>query len=51
MSSGVSPHCDGGQAHAARRSTGAVRPRLVLVTSILASSLAFVDGSVVNVGL
>jgi EmrB/QacA subfamily drug resistance transporter len=27
------------------------RPRLVLATTILASSLAFVDGSVVNVGL
>jgi EmrB/QacA subfamily drug resistance transporter len=27
------------------------RPRLVLVTTILASSLAFIDGSVVNVGL
>jgi EmrB/QacA subfamily drug resistance transporter len=29
----------------------AAHPRLVLATSILASSLAFVDGSVVNVGL
>ncbi|HSM96206.1 MAG TPA: MFS transporter [Rhizomicrobium sp.] len=28
-----------------------LRPRLVLVTCILASSLAFIDGSVVNVGL
>ncbi len=27
------------------------RPRLVLLTTILASSLAFIDGSVVNVGL
>src|SRR3954468_9884347 len=30
---------------------GAQHPRLVLATTILASSLAFVDGSVVNVGL
>jgi EmrB/QacA subfamily drug resistance transporter len=30
---------------------GAAHPRLVLTTTILASSLAFVDGSVVNVGL
>jgi EmrB/QacA subfamily drug resistance transporter len=29
----------------------AERPRLVLITCILASSLAFIDGSVVNVGL
>jgi EmrB/QacA subfamily drug resistance transporter len=29
----------------------AARPRLVLATTILASSLAFIDGSVVNVGL
>lgn len=29
----------------------AARPALVLATCILASSLAFVDGSVVNVGL
>jgi EmrB/QacA subfamily drug resistance transporter len=35
-----------------RDETGAVRhPRLVIATTILASSLAFVDGSVVNVGL
>lgn len=40
---------------AASRETGPVaaarHPRLVLATTILASSLAFVDGSVVNVGL
>ena len=35
--------------HAPRRE--ARHPRLTLLTSILASSLAFVDGSVVNVGL
>ena len=27
------------------------RPNLVLITTVLASSLAFIDGSVVNVGL
>ena len=31
--------------------TPAEHPRLVLATTILASSLAFIDGSVVNVGL
>ncbi len=31
--------------------SGSPHPRMVLVTTILASSLAFVDGSVVNVGL
>jgi EmrB/QacA subfamily drug resistance transporter len=31
--------------------TGSAHPRLVLATTILASSLAFIDGSVVNVGL
>jgi MFS family permease len=29
----------------------AAHPRLVLATSVLASSLAFIDGSVVNVAL
>src|SRR5258707_477697 len=40
---------------AAARTAGGTRsrayPRLVLATTILASSLAFIDGSVVNVGL
>ncbi len=45
------PRCDAGIAHAADRRDGAERPILVLATCILASSLAFVDGSVVNVGL
>ena len=31
--------------------SGVARPRMVLATTILASSLAFIDGSVVNVGL
>src|ERR1700709_2170679 len=45
------PHgCDRGLAHAAK--AGATKhPTLVLITCILASSLAFIDGSVVNVGL
>ena len=38
--------CGGGNERAATR-----HPRLVLATTILASSLAFIDGSVVNVGL
>lgn len=44
------PACDRAQAHTP--GTEETRhPRLVLATTILASSLAFVDGSVVNVGL
>src|SRR5271167_3442757 len=42
--------CDAASA-AARPEGGAAHPRLVLATTILASSLAFIDGSVVNVGL
>ncbi len=43
--------CDVGVARAAPDAGAAARPRLVLATTILASSLAFIDGSVVNVGL
>jgi EmrB/QacA subfamily drug resistance transporter len=44
--------CDAASAHAAPASKSRTKhPRLVLATTILASSLAFVDGSVVNVGL
>jgi len=43
--------CDVGSARCVERSTPAEHPGLVLVTSVLASSLAFVDGSVVNVAL
>ncbi len=43
--------CDAGSAAAAKSGPGARYPTLVLTTTILASSLAFVDGSVVNVGL
>lgn len=51
MSSVLYPACD---ATAARIEAGGMQtahPRMVLATTILASSLAFVDGSVVNVGL
>ncbi len=46
----IHQHCDAGAASAAE-GKGSGHPALVLVTTILASSLAFVDGSVVNVGL
>ncbi len=51
MTTSANTGCDAAVAHAAK-SAGAVKhPALVLATCILASSLAFVDGSVVNVGL
>ena len=45
--------CDRAMAEApcAVRSHAGDRPRLIIATTILASSLAFIDGSVVNVGL
>jgi EmrB/QacA subfamily drug resistance transporter len=43
--------CDRAMAEAAPCDHAEARPRLVLATTILASSLAFIDGSVVNVGL
>jgi EmrB/QacA subfamily drug resistance transporter len=43
--------CDAAQAHGAEAHTAPKRPWAVLATCILASSLAFVDGTVVNVGL
>jgi EmrB/QacA subfamily drug resistance transporter len=56
MSAGIHPDCDRALALSARRRAASAagapsHPRLVLATTILASSLAFVDGSVVNVGL
>ena len=45
------PACDRAAIRPARAKPPAGRPPLVLATSILASSLAFIDGSVVNVGL
>ncbi len=46
----LSANCDAAVI-AARPEGGGDHPRLVLATTILASSLAFIDGSVVNVGL
>jgi EmrB/QacA subfamily drug resistance transporter len=52
MTASVTIPCDRGLACAAGDADRiAARPRLVLITCILASSLAFVDGSVINVGL
>jgi MFS family permease len=47
------PHvnCDAAVARVTRSAAPVADPKLVLATTILASSLAFVDGSVVNVGL
>jgi EmrB/QacA subfamily drug resistance transporter len=44
-------YCDAASARCIECSTPAVHPRVVLATSVLASSLAFIDGSVVNVAL
>ena len=50
--SNLPAHCDRALAEGApAQAPGAAHPNLVLCTSILASSLAFIDGSVVNVGL
>lgn len=51
MTAAVHSACDAASAHATPDGTKAEHPRWVLATTILASSLAFVDGSVVNVGL
>lgn len=52
MTASTTIPCDRGLAYAAGDADRiAARPRLVLTTCILASSLAFVDGSVINVGL
>ena len=55
MSEAALASCDCGQALAAATVTepaaAASHPRGVLATTVLASSLAFVDGSIVNVGL
>jgi EmrB/QacA subfamily drug resistance transporter len=50
MTSVHSP-CDSAVAHHCTAATAARHPNLILTTTILASSLAFVDGSVVNVAL
>ena len=51
MSAAIHATCDDAAARSTQPGTQAAHPRLVLTTTILASSLAFVDGSVVNVGL
>ena len=50
MGSAITTSCDAASAASAVQGHTA-HPRLVLTTTILASSLAFIDGSVVNVGL
>ena len=50
MTGAIAAPCDGGTA-AAQKAHAAKAGRLTLAASILASSLAFVDGSVVNVAL
>ena len=51
MSAVLHPFCDAAAARSVERAPVVTHPRLVLATTILASSLGFVDGSVVNVGL
>lgn len=51
MSSALHAACDAAGAQAERAGCRTDHPRLVLTATILASSLAFIDGSVVNVGL
>ena len=51
MISAIHTHSDAGVARAAVDGARSSHPKLVLATTILASSLAFIDGSVVNVGL
>jgi EmrB/QacA subfamily drug resistance transporter len=54
-SAGLHTACDTASAHqnnnAGSKGTTSDHPKLVLAATILASSLAFIDGSVVNVGL
>jgi hypothetical protein len=51
MSTSIHALCDAAFAQAADGKRGPSHPRLEIATTILASSLAFIDGSVVNVGL
>ena len=51
MTSIAHSQCDRTAVHARAEPVTAAQPRMVLATCILASSLAFVDGSVVNVAL
>src|ERR1700744_5412930 len=47
----VYSYCDAAIALRRRSARDAAHPNWILTTTILASSLAFIDGSVVNVGL
>ncbi|MET0720943.1 MAG: DHA2 family efflux MFS transporter permease subunit [Tardiphaga sp.] len=51
MSNALHAPCDAATAQAASPAVETAHPRLIMATTILASSLAFIDGSVVNVGL
>ncbi|MFY9956052.1 MFS transporter [Bradyrhizobium sp.] len=51
MSNALHVSCDAATARTAQGTRSPAYPRLVIATTILASSLAFIDGSVVNVGL
>jgi EmrB/QacA subfamily drug resistance transporter len=51
MSNSLHAPCDAAAAKAADCARESMHPRLVIASTILASTLAFVDGSVVNVGL
>src|ERR1700688_3115574 len=51
MSNALHVPGDAATAQTAEGTRSSASPRLVIVTTILASSLAFIDGSVVNVGL
>ena len=51
MSSSLAFTCDRGMAASGKGADRCNHPRLVLTTCILASSLAFIDGSVLNVAL
>ena len=51
MSAALHFSCDAAAARSAKHTETSLHPRHVLATTILASGLAFVDGSVVNVGL
>src|SRR4051812_40500472 len=51
MNAALHAYCDAAKARSVQSCAAVPRPTLVLAATILASSLAFVDGSVVNVGL
>jgi EmrB/QacA subfamily drug resistance transporter len=51
MSFGTQSACDAAQVHTVKETAETPHQTLILITTILASSLSFIDGSVVNVGL